>query len=105
MATCSLSAADFADDPPQVYADMMREGRSKISIGRIHSLVLKSKHPVNVFVSQDLIADVKALKYGFNGSLDFYRVTVGFHPSPLPQNKPHLAAAATRTGCQGPRRR
>jgi hypothetical protein len=31
----------------------------------------ESEHPINVFISQYLVADVKALRYGWNGDLSY----------------------------------
>jgi hypothetical protein len=83
---------------------MMQEGRTKSSIERILALALapdpESEHPINVFVSQDLVANAKTLRYGWNGDLS---VTVGFLPLLLPRlppNKPH-PAAVRRTSFQG----
>ena len=90
MAACSLPAADFTLSKPQIYLDMMQEGRSKNAVDRILSSALRpdpeSEHPVNVFVSDELIADVKSLNFGYHGSLDYSTCHRGISPfavSPL----------------------
>jgi hypothetical protein len=87
MAACSLSTTDFANAPPQIYTEMKSEGRT---IERILTQALapdpNSEHPIRVFVSRDLIADVKDLMYGFNNSLEYSSRHSGISPfafSPL----------------------
>jgi hypothetical protein len=86
MAACSLSAADFVDKPLHLYTDMLQKGWTKTSIKRILVLTLtpdmEFEHPINVFVSQDLVADVKALRYGWNGDLSYLSCHHGISPSP-----------------------
>jgi hypothetical protein len=84
LAACSLSAADFSEEPPQVYTAMLQEGRTKAAIERILARALTpdmdSEHPINVFVSQDLVNDVKVLRYGYSGDLSYASCHRGISP-------------------------
>ena len=68
LAACSLTKATYKGSVPPIYAEMLAEGCSKVAVDAILNLRLKpyahSDNPVLIYVSPELVRDIKELKFG-----------------------------------------
>lgn len=80
----SLSRAQYEVLCPPIYTAMLTEGRTKAKVDTVLQSYLApdldSDHPVHIFVSSDLVADFKDLRFGYGGDLSYETCHRGITP-------------------------
>jgi hypothetical protein len=83
-AMASLTEAQYDNMRPPIYSMMLAEGRTMAKVDTLlHQFMAPdpdSEVPVHVFVSQDMVRDVKDLRFGWNGDLSFETCHRGISP-------------------------
>ena len=83
-ALTSLTELQYDTMRPPIYSMMLNEGRTMVKVdGILHQLLAPDPDadvPVHVFVSQDMVRDVKDLRFGWNGDLSFETCHRGISP-------------------------
>lgn len=74
-AACSLSEAEYAVMCPPVYATILLEGRTMNKIDGVLNQYLKPDYddddPVDIFVTSDMVRDMKDLRFGYQGDTSY----------------------------------
>jgi hypothetical protein len=84
-AACSLNEAEYAVMAPPIYASMLQEGCTTMNkIDNILNLYLANDpdddDPVDIFMTSDMVTDMKDLRFGFGGDTSYATCHRGVSP-------------------------
>jgi hypothetical protein len=89
-AACSLLASEFEDKLPPFYRDWVKDGKTKEAARTWLTHYIQSNgpatrlHPSTIYVSDDIVNDVKALNFGRGGELTYVDCHRGLSPFMCP---------------------
>jgi hypothetical protein len=87
-ATCSLSVAEMATGLPELYGNLLAEGRSKRGTESVLANALRSTtgndDPGLIYISPELVADVRDCKYGLGWDTLYRNCHRGIPPFAVP---------------------
>jgi hypothetical protein len=83
-AMSSLTEVQYDTMRPPIYSLMLAEGRSMAKVDTLlHQCLVPpedSEVPVHIFVTQDMVRDLKDLRFGWNGDMSFETCHRGISP-------------------------
>jgi len=88
IAACSLTEDQYEASDPPIYAAILAEGRTKVAVKTMLNLHLRlditSDNPVLIYVSLELVWDVKELKFGLGWDIAYQTCHHGLSPFAVP---------------------
>jgi hypothetical protein len=87
LSACSLTAADWGNEPP-FYSALMTEGRTKLAVQALLQSSLRpdanTDDPVLIYISPELVKDIKDLQFGSSYDIAYRTCHRGLTPFSVP---------------------